>query len=211
MKLLNYFYKQKIRKKIKSLYPDIDNSVLDVYCSNYGWTAPISLIVKLKDICRRRHPKLVLEFGSGLSTLLLAKALEKDSYLITVDQSMDYLYKTHKNMFCENKCKVMYVSWKDGVIDYKVIKNMVGVGKKANLILIDGPAEGDRFSEKAVSLYENIMAPDSVCFVDDTDRSGNDEGAIYLAGELNMRKLDFKDPIFTKHRYSIILPEGEDV
>lgn len=79
-------------------------------------------------------------------------------------------------------------------------------GWQPGLLVIDGPAHGDRFSDAALALYTTMLSREAVCAVDDTDRSENDRGAAELARACGLVKRDYGDPIYVHHRYSILTP-----
>ena len=81
-------------------------------------------------------------------------------------------------------------------------------GLTPGLVIVDGPSQLPRFSAAAERLLVRLVSPGCAVVVDDTDRAANDEGAARLAAACSLRKVDYGDPIYTGHRYSLLLPAG---
>jgi hypothetical protein len=97
-----------------------------------------------------------------------------------------------------------------GGINHIALSKYLLTKGKPELVIIDGPSRADRFSTSALEIYADLLSPDCVCVVDDTDRGENDLGASRLAAEFSLRKIDYGDQIYVKHQYSIMFPSYFD-
>ena len=207
--LLEKINKLKKKKLAKKLYPNLDRYIINLFFENYGYSMPLSLLNKLNEICRAIKPKLVFEFGSGVSTILLASNLKKSGgEIFSFDESLEWIRDTYKK--CPDIDNVSFIfapSFKK--INYEIFTRNIDITKKADLLLIDGPT-GDRFTEPAKQLYAKLISSDTICVIDDTDREIDDKEAQELAEIHNLRKVDYKDPIYTRHKYSTLYPQSID-
>lgn len=171
---------------------------------------PLSLLVKIERICKEIKPKLVVEFGSGLSTVVISDVLSIfRGFLISVEESMEWLANTYK--LVNHKDQVLFVCIPNNGGNYHAALSKYMLLKcKPDLVVIDGPSDGNRFSESALVIYNKLMSSNSVCVIDDTDREDNQSGAQKLAVECSLHKIDYGDPIYVRHQYSILFPEHFD-
>jgi predicted O-methyltransferase YrrM len=114
------------------------------------WTAYPDLADTIVRECMINKPKLVVELGSGISTLITAYALEQhgenDAHIISLDHSQEYTQKTQDLLTVhelETKAQVLYsplettqvgnktYSWYN--IDRLTTKNAI------DLLIVDGP------------------------------------------------------------------------
>jgi len=141
--------------------------------------------------------------------VVLSDALAKTrGFLITIDESLKWLENTYNLVNYKNG--VLFVCIPDITNYHAAWSNYIALKSKPDLIVIDGPSGGNRFSESALKVYNQLLSPNSVCAIDDTDREDNNLGASKLAAEFSLNKMDYGDPIYTKHKYSILFPQHFD-
>lgn len=201
---------RKQRKQIaeaQTYFPELNPKILECFFANFGYAMPLSLLVKIERICREIKPNLVVEFGSGLSTVVISDILSiSHGLLISVDESMEWLENTYK--LVNHKDEVLFMCIPDSRGNYHAALSKYMLFRcKPDLVVIDGPSSGNRFSEPALIVYNELMSSNSVCVIDDTDREENQSGALRLAAEFSLRKEDYGDPIYVRHQYSILFPE----
>lgn len=210
IKGLTCHQREKQIAEARTYFPKLDPAVLDAFFANFGYAMALSLLVKIDVICKTIRPSLVVEFGSGLSTAVIANALSgHDGFLITFDESMKWLANTHGLL--KHTSGVAFVCVPHGEeMDHAALSQYVSWRNKPELVVIDGPSRGVRFSPSALEVYCELLSSSCVCVIDDTDRDQNDLGASRLAADFSLRKCDYGDPIYVNHQYSILLPEDVD-
>lgn len=180
--------------------------VRDAYFANFGYSMPLSLISKINAVCSEIQPELVLEFGSGVSTLAVSNALSGTTgHLVSIDESISWLEKTYSILKRPDDV-ILICAGREGTLNYRLLSEVLSFIGMPELVIIDGPSQGDRFSDDAIMLFRELLSGRSVCVVDDTDREPNDLGAVQLANEFSLRKVDYDDPIYLEHQYSILFP-----
>lgn len=202
--------RQKQIAQARTYFPELDPVILDGFFANFGFAMALSLLAKIELICKTIRPNLVVEFGSGLSTVVIANALSgHDGFLITFDENMKWLATTHGLL--KHTSNVAFVCVPNGEgMNHAALSRYVWWRSKPELVVIDGPSGGERFSLSALEVYGELLSSNGVCIVDDTDRDENDQGASGLAADFSLTKCDYADPVYVNHKYSILLPEDFD-
>lgn len=136
----------------------------------------------LKFIIRKISPRVTLEFGSGLSTLFLSNIISKNSFSISIEDSIEYLSKTKEmlgkprnNIILHyapiSKLKFKFKYFLSYELSYlKHLNN-----KKLDLVFIDGPLGykyGREFSIYALIPHINNK---TIFILDDSNRTGEQE------------------------------------
>jgi len=151
-------------------------------------------------------PALVIEFGSGVSTIAIAEALRvSEGCLISIDESMNWSENTRRLL--SDPARVVFI-WAPAIggFDYTLLAKVFSPKDKPELVIVDGPSVASRFSEPALRLYSELLSSQSICAIDDTDREQNDKAASQLAARFSLRKVDYGDPIYIHHKYSMLFP-----
>lgn len=194
-------------------FPHLDAAVVDQFFENFGFTMPLSLLDKFQQICDAYRPELVVEFGAGVSTRVLHAALRAyDGFLLSIENEASWVAKTHSDLPPSTQLAFLCAPGTTTAtrINYPAVGRLLG-DVRPGLLVIDGPAHGERFSAEAVALYERLVSPATFVAIDDTDREHEDGGARALAERFALDKHDFGDPLFPRHRYSVLAPRGEEV
>ena len=208
------FKQKKVRRQYKTIveesFNDLSPTVTDAFFDNFGYTMPLSLISKINRLCRELKPFLVVEIGSGVSTMAIAKAIAKtNGVLISIEERIEYLKKT-RSLLKNCTKSILLCSSTDGRINYNTLSKALSLKNKPELLVIDGPADEERFSADALKFYQELLFTNCVCAIDDTDREENDLGASRLARDFSLCKVDYRDPIYVNHQYSILFPSGKE-
>lgn len=141
-----------------------------------SWKADTGLLTMLVDHILEHRPKLVVEFGTGASTLILARALQKagGGNLISFDQHDDFVDSTRRWLADHGlKADLRAVplrpteDWPGLWYDHGPLP------KNIDLMLIDGPPWSIHpFTRGAAScLFDNI-SPGGTIMLDDAARPG---------------------------------------
>jgi predicted O-methyltransferase YrrM len=201
--------KIKKQKFIKRKYPNLESFIINLFWENYDYAMPISLLDKLDKISKDIKLKLIFEFGSGVSTILLANNLKgQEGRIFVFDESLKWIENTYKKCSNVDNIIFMFSPFKQK-INYQIFTEDIDINKRIDLLVIDGPTE-DRFTENANQLYDKLISSETICAIDDTDREVNDIEAQKLAEKHKLRKVDYKDPLYTNHKYSILYPLSVD-
>ena len=140
-----------------------------------SWAASPDLLLTLAQLIRTHNPKLVVELGSGVSTLVVAKAGAKK--VISIDNSAEFADKTrailkdHKVRGVEIrvaqlKAHISGVDW----YDTQAIKDL----KRIDLLIVDGPPGSKNPEARMPARAEFIakLSPKAIIVIDDVNRDG---------------------------------------
>ena len=140
-----------------------------------SWAASPDLLLTIADLVRTRKPRLVVELGSGVSTLIVAKAGARK--VISIDNSAEFAMKT-REMLKAHKVRGVEVrvaplkAHKSGVdwYDTAKLKDL----KKIDMLIIDGPPGSKNSDARKPALKELLakLSPNVVVVIDDVNRIG---------------------------------------
>jgi hypothetical protein len=152
-----------------------------------GWAASPDFLVLILGEILARKPNLVVELGSGVSTLISAYALEKlgKGKLISVDHDSEFLQKTHQQINLHGLHDVVQAVHAPltkitlNGIDWQWYDlASVEITSPVEFLVVDGPP-GDlqaRSRYPALPLFAEHLSDDAALFLDDVVRP--DEQAI---------------------------------
>ena len=140
-----------------------------------SWAASPDLLLTLTELVRTRKPRLVVELGSGVSTLIVAKAGARR--VISIDNSAEFAQKTRVMLsthivrgvdirIAPLKSHTSGVQW----YDTAKLKDL----KKIDLLIIDGPPGSKNSDARKPALQEFLhkLSRDAVVVIDDVNRHG---------------------------------------
>ena len=140
-----------------------------------SWAASPDLLLTLAQLVHIHNPKLVVELGSGVSTLVVAKAGAKK--IISIDHSAEFAEKT-REMLKEHKVRGVEVrvaklkAHKSGSdwYDTAMLKDL----KRIDLLIVDGPPGSKNPQARMPARAELIakLSPQAVIVIDDVNREG---------------------------------------
>lgn len=199
--------RQQFEKVLQTSFGQLSSAIIDGFFANFGYSMPLSLLDKIQSLCREIKPNLVIEFGSGLSTVVITEALSEyeRGFLVSIDENMEWLARSYQSVGHVSRAAFICLPLDDR-INHAALSEYLSLKGKPELVIIDGPSKGARFSLAAIKIYHELLSSSCICIVDDTDREENDLGAMQLATDFSLRKNDYGDPIYVKHRYSVLLP-----
>jgi predicted O-methyltransferase YrrM len=140
-----------------------------------SWAASPDLLLTIADTIRKYRPGLVVELGSGVSTLVAAKSGARK--IISIDNSEDFGAKTGA-MIKEHKVRGVEIRiaplqpYANGSTWYDIskIKDL----KKIDLLIIDGPpgSKNPEARYPALAELKDKLSANAVVIIDDVHRDG---------------------------------------
>ena len=178
---------------VNDKYLDIQNTVaLSSIDFNYpvsfgGWSIDGFLAKRITQILLESPPKLILEIGSGSSTILIEKCTRQLGYTpehIAIDHEKRYLKLTERlalanspdNTIEFHQCNLGEIQAHDGPW-YLGLPEIIG-SRKIDLLIIDGPPETThpRARYPALPILHDHLSQNCIVILDDASR--DDEKAI---------------------------------
>jgi predicted O-methyltransferase YrrM len=140
-----------------------------------SWAASPDLLLTIAQTVNTYNPKLVVELGSGVSTLVLAKAGAKK--VVSIDNSEEFggktadLLKSHKVRGVEIRTAHLK-PYANGSTWYSL--DALTDLKKIDLLIIDGPpgSKNPEARYPALKEFKNKLAPNAIIIIDDVKRDG---------------------------------------
>ena len=140
-----------------------------------GWAASPDLLLAIVETIQRVKPSLVVELGSGVSTLVAAKAGAKK--IVSIDNSSEYggetrdLLKSHKVRGAQIRIAPLVSYGKESTwYDLSAIEDL----KKIDLLIIDGPPGSTNPDARypAIKEFKEKLSPKAIIIIDDVKREG---------------------------------------
>ena len=157
-----------------------------------GWAASPDLLLTIYETISRTKPLLVVELGSGVSTLVAAKSGAKK--VVSLDGSKEYAEKT-RELLKEHRVRgvdVRYAAllpYVNGLTWYDVstIKDL----KKIDLLIVDGPPGNNNAESRypALKEFKDKLSPKAIVILDDVKRDGERKLAEDFAATLPNHEL----------------------
>ncbi|MFM1951754.1 MAG: hypothetical protein RJA33_548 [Actinomycetota bacterium] len=159
-----------------------------------GWAASPDFLLTLSEVTRKVKPKLAVELGSGVSTLVLAKSGAKK--IISLDHTEEFgqatreLLKDHKVSGAE----IRIAPLEDYPAGYKwyAHKTIDGI-RNIDLLVIDGPPSSTNSDARypALEFLLPVLSKKATIILDDADRDDEKKLAEDIAKALPNHKLTF--------------------
>ena len=140
-----------------------------------SWAASPDLLLTITEIVRKYRPGLVVELGSGVSTLVAAKAGARK--VVSIDNSDEFggktisLLKDHKVRGVDVRIAPLQ-PYANGFTwyDTSMIKDL----KKIDLLIIDGPpgSKNPEARYPALAEFKDKLSAKAVIIIDDVQREG---------------------------------------
>jgi predicted O-methyltransferase YrrM len=140
-----------------------------------GWASSPDLLLTIAEVIMKKKPALVVELGSGVSTLVSAKSGARK--VVSLDNSEEFggktreLIKAHKARGVEIRIAPLqpYANGSDWY-DISTIKDL----RKIDVLIIDGPPGYNNPEARYPALKEFIekLSKDAVVIIDDVNRQG---------------------------------------
>jgi predicted O-methyltransferase YrrM len=150
--------------------------------SRTRWAMDPTGLLELLYLIRRKQPKVVLELGSGTSSIWIAYALEKDGgRLISVDHMTEFADRTQSlfhrhgvNHVAEVRlAELRQLNINGDEFQWYNVDALRDINE-IDLLLVDGPpgSLGKMTRYPALHALESQLAPNAVVILDDADRPG---------------------------------------
>ncbi|MFM8921219.1 MAG: class I SAM-dependent methyltransferase [Candidatus Nanopelagicaceae bacterium] len=161
-----------------------------------GWVASPDLLLTISQLVKELKPKLVVELGSGVSTLVVAKSGAKK--VISFDGDAEFAEQT-RELLKEHGVRGVEVrlaslmpfrggaNWYDPS-KFKDLKNI-------DLLIVDGPQGGDNSDARypALEVLLNKLSSKAIIVLDDVNRTGERKLAEDFAKALPKHQLRILD------------------
>jgi predicted O-methyltransferase YrrM len=161
-----------------------------------GWVASPDLLLSISQLVKEHKPKLVVELGSGVSTLVVAKSGAKK--VISFDGANEYaeqtreLLKQHGIRGVDVRlAKLMPYRGGANWYDPSKFKDL----KNIDLLIVDGPQGGDNSDARypALEVLLSKLSKRAIIVLDDVNRTGERKLAEDFAKALPNHTLQILD------------------
>lgn len=163
--------------------------------STRSWAASPDVLLTLFEIAQRTTPRVILDLGSGMSTLVLAKSAPQ-AKIISVDNSEEYAEKTRKLLAAHGITNVEIrvaplTAHHSGVEWYDT--SVLGDISEIDLLFIDGPPGSKNNQARLPAVAECLkkLKANAVIVIDDAARDGERAMAEKFAQALPTHTLEF--------------------
>jgi len=161
-----------------------------------SWAASPDLLLTISEIVKKNKPGLVVELGSGISTLVAAKSGARK--IISIDNSDAWgaktvaLLKEHKVRGVDVRIAPLrpYANGSEWY-DLDAIKDL----KKIDLLIVDGPpgSKNPEARYPALQQFKDKLSPAAIVVIDDVNREGERKLAEDFAKALPNHELTILD------------------
>ena len=161
-----------------------------------SWAASPDILLTLVEKIRIYKPKLIVELGSGLSTLVMAKSLPRGSRIISFDNSEEFAQATRELLKRHSvrgvEVRVAPLEPYNSELTWYSKKSFSDL-KKIDMLLIDGPPGSQDPNARSAARLELLakLSPKAVVIIDDANREGERALAQGFAGDLPGHTLQF--------------------
>ena len=163
--------------------------------STRSWAASPDVLLTLLHHAKRSNPKTILDLGSGMSTLVLAKSAPA-AKVFSIDNSSEYAGKT-KEMLSLHKVinaevRVAPLTAHASGVDWYDVSQLADISD-IDLLFIDGPPGSKNDRARHPALYECLskLSPRAIVVIDDAGRDGEKDLAHEFAKALPSHSLEF--------------------
>jgi len=151
------------------------------------WTMSPTALLHILNYIKLNNPKYIVEFGSGISTILIGKLIAQenlDTKLISIDNDADWTLYINENLkkeaILESVANCYFVPLKVSFTfenkqifwyDEKILKDILG-DANVDFLIVDGPP-GSYLNSRAGALiyFQDAIAKDKLTYIfDDTNR-----------------------------------------
>ena len=160
-----------------------------------NWAASPDVLLTLLEHAHSSKPSVILDLGSGMSTLVLAKSAP-NAKVISIDNSAEYAGKT-KAMLAAHKIsnvevRIAPLAPHASGVDWYDLSQLNDVSN-IDLLFIDGPPGSKNPMARHPALNECLskLNPRAVIVIDDAGRDGERDLAEKFASALPSHRLEF--------------------
>ena len=146
-----------------------------------GWVGSPDFLAKISELIIKKKPSLILETGSGVSTIVIGAALEanKKGKVISLDHNEFHSKVTKSNIELNDivdQTEVMF----SGLVEYDINgqnwkwydTNLLEFSEKIDMLIIDGPPGSTQSLARypAVPLLHHYFSDKMIILLDDANR-----------------------------------------
>ena len=160
-----------------------------------SWAASADVLLTLANTSKKIKPKVVLDLGSGVSTLVLAKA-SPSARVISIDHLAEFASKT-KSLLEDHQItnvdlRVAPLSPHSSGGEWYAVSAFADIDQ-IDLLFIDGPpgSKDDKARHPVLAQCLSKLAPGAVIVIDDANRTGERELAEMFLKALPDYELEF--------------------
>ena len=160
-----------------------------------SWAASPDVLLTLLDLAKSSKPARILDLGSGMSTLVLAKSAPQAT-VISIDNSAEYAEKTQKMLASHRisnvDIRVAPLTPHSSGVDWYDLSQLHDVSN-VDLLFIDGPPGSKNPKARYPAIAECIakLSPRAIIVIDDAGRDGEKDMANDFARALPHHPLEF--------------------
>lgn len=144
-----------------------------------GWAGSPDFLLKVLEIIFKKKPNVIVELGSGLSTIIIGSALKKlnKGCLFSLDHEEGFLNNTRENADFNNISEFVNLNYTPLIEydnNYKWYDiNKVNIQSKIDILIVDGPPRIIQQNARypALPLLLDKLSDDSIIILDDANRT----------------------------------------
>lgn len=176
-RLNNYFSQQEALNEIKRIFPD-----LAFFPLTRGWAGSPDFLLKLVELVVSESPKYVVEFGSGVSSIVLGAAMKKFSQGKVISFDHEEAFSNKTNRFLEvnglqivvniNYCRLIPYSFNENNWDWYDKLQIDKIESEIDLLVVDGPPRFIQAKSRflALPILFDRLSKKSTIVLDDANR-----------------------------------------
>lgn len=213
-KLNNYFSQHEALSELKRIFSD-----LPFFPTTRGWAGSPDFLLKLVELVVSESPKYVIEFGSGVSSVVLGAAMKKFSQGKVESFDHEEAFRKKTSRFLEvnslqNNVNIYY----SPLMDYRFDENnwnwydklqIDKIGDNIDLLVVDGPPrflqEKSRFL--ALPILFDRLSKKSTIVLDDANRENEKQVVEDWVAFLKTKKVEYKISTFEYFEKGLIVIE----
>ena len=164
--------------------------------STRSWAASPDVLLTLLDLAKSAKPSQILDLGSGMSTLVLAKS-SPQAKIISIDNSEEFAGKTRKLLDAHGvtnvDLRVAPLTPHASGVDWYDLSQLSDVSN-IDLLFIDGPpgSKNPKARHPAIAECASKLSPRAIIVIDDAGRDGEKDMAHEFAKALPTHTLEFR-------------------
>jgi predicted O-methyltransferase YrrM len=160
-----------------------------------SWAASPDVLLTLLQFAKQSNPKTILDLGSGMSTLVLAKSAPA-AKVISIDNSAEFAQKTQEMLSLHGvsnaEVRVAPLTAHTSGVDWYDLSKIADLSD-IDLLFIDGPpgSKNDRARHPALAECLLKLSHRAIIVIDDAARDGEKDLAQEFAKALPSHRLEF--------------------
>ena len=160
-----------------------------------SWAASPDLLLTLLYHARSSNPKTIVDLGSGMSTLVLAKSAP-EAKIYSIDNSDEYAGKTSRLLADHDvisvDLRVAPLTPHSSGVDWYDLTQLADISS-IDLLFIDGPpgSKNPKARHPAISEFISHLSPKAIIVIDDVAREGERAMAEEFATLLPTHTIEF--------------------